>query len=228
MANSTPSQAAARPPTPRRLRILALRDSLQRQIYRQTKNFPRPYRATPHAPAHAVSKKPCAMGEAKTLKTLVDGPQWSVFSPLIHLVLSSHTIAQCIIRDHASSGRPCTKIQMITPKLLAWQLDVLSALWVRYDLTGKKWGKQEVPERLHAMLPGPALPLVPSAPRPRNTAAPAPATAAGSFNLTSRKRKRSISPLPPHVPVRVIDLEVIYLTSPERKKRKTPFIDLTL
>ncbi|KAJ7678602.1 hypothetical protein B0H17DRAFT_1206666 [Mycena rosella] len=207
MANSTPSQAAARPPTPRRLRILALRDSLQRQIYRQTEEFSLPIPRDPAGTSSCRIQKAMCYGRGEDFENI---GRWT---------------AMCMIRDHASSGRPCTKIQMITPKLLAWQLDVLSALWVRYDLTGKKWGKQEVPERLHAVLPGP---LVPSAPRPRNTAAPAPATAAGSFNLTSRKRKRSISPLPPHVPVRVIDLEVIDLTSPERKKRKTPFIDLTL
>ncbi|KAJ7656586.1 hypothetical protein B0H17DRAFT_1213791 [Mycena rosella] len=174
MANSTPSQAAARPPTPRRLRILALRDSLQRQIYRQTEEFSPPIPRDPACTSSCRIQKAMCYGRGEDFENI---GRWT---------------AMCIIRDHASSGRPCTKIQMITPKLLAWQLDVLSALWVRYDLTGKKWGKQEVPERLHAMLPGPALPLVPSAPRPRNTAARLPPLPPKVVNRQDRKKFKNM------------------------------------
>ncbi|KAJ6526528.1 hypothetical protein DFH09DRAFT_1095242 [Mycena vulgaris] len=187
-----------RPLTPRRRRTLALRESLERQILRQTQEFSPHIPPDPPATSSCRIKKVMCYGRGEDFDNI---GRWT---------------AMCVKRDHTTSTRPCTKIQMLTPKLLDWQLDVLRALWVRYDHTGKKWGKQDVPEDLLA----PIASLPP--PHPIRTSRPHCFVS----NHAARKRKRSPSPtLPRHVPVRFIDLNVIDLTVPAPKKRRIGAID---
>ncbi|KAJ7192078.1 hypothetical protein GGX14DRAFT_406624 [Mycena pura] len=48
---------------------------------------------------------------------------------------------------------------MLSPKLSSSQLDVLRGLWIEYSLTGKKWGKQDVPAHLLPPLSAPRDPI---------------------------------------------------------------------
>ncbi|KAJ7711702.1 hypothetical protein B0H16DRAFT_1480111 [Mycena metata] len=147
---------AQRTPTPRRLRIIALRDSLERRIITQTEQFAP---ARPHDPAgtHLCHfKKELCVGRGQDFDNI---GRWTGF---------------CWSRTHRSENRNCTKVQMLTPKLLDWQLDVLRNLWVQYDMTGKKWGKQDVPAHLLAPIPLPQPPT-PATPRTKRKRAPSPA-----------------------------------------------------
>ncbi|KAJ6471061.1 hypothetical protein DFH09DRAFT_1104449 [Mycena vulgaris] len=197
--------STSRPLTPRRRRTLALRESLERQILRQTQEFSPPIPPDPPATSSCRIKKIMCYGRGEDFDNI---GRWT---------------AMCVKRDHTTSTRSCTKIQMLTPKLLDWQLDVLRALWVRYDHTGKKWGKQDVPEDLLAPIAS-LPPPIPSAPRVPTASVRTTSTAVS--NHAARKRKRSPSPtLPRHVPVRFIDLKVIDLTVPAPKKRRIGAID---
>ncbi|KAJ7166381.1 hypothetical protein C8R43DRAFT_1162878 [Mycena crocata] len=199
MAPSTP-----RPPTPRRLKTLQLRESLDRQIIRQTQEFSPPMPADPAGSSSCRLKKMMCYGKGDVFDNI---GRWC---------------ALCLNRAH--SDRKCAKLCMLTPRLHAYDLDILHHLWVQYDQTGKKWGKQDVPEYLLAPIP-PPQPLIISA----------------ASRTAPQKRKRSPSPapipipalipapipaFPAHVPVRFIDLEVIDLTVASHKKRKI-VVDLT-
>ncbi|KAJ7139002.1 hypothetical protein C8R44DRAFT_867176 [Mycena epipterygia] len=247
--------APSTPLTPRRARVIAERQSLEQQINQQAEEFAPP---TPNSPA--------CTGTCHYIKRLCYG-RGEVFDNI------GCFSGLCISRDHRATQRFCTKARFLTPPLPNWQLDVLRALCIKFDLTGKKWGKQDVPAYLLGRVPSltppipsghhaPALPapttpacIVAATPARANATTPArtnaatpvhaeaatPARAvattsardarATSSNLTTRKWKRAPSPIPPHVPVRVIDLEVVDLTVPTHKKRRIvvdlEVIDLT-
>ncbi|KAJ7893895.1 hypothetical protein B0H14DRAFT_2559522 [Mycena olivaceomarginata] len=118
---------------------------------------------------------------------------------------------------HTSTNRACTRVHMLTPKLLEWQLDTLRDLWIRYCLTGKKWGKQDVPNHLLAPVPAPQPPI--------------PASRRTFTTLSKRKRSPSPPPRPREVTTGPVERNFIDLTLPERKKRKIVIdlrvIDLT-
>ncbi|KAJ6591440.1 hypothetical protein B0H10DRAFT_2233236 [Mycena sp. CBHHK59/15] len=185
-----------RTPTPRRLRTIALRESLEQKLYAQTNEFAPSMPSDPAGTSSCRMKKKMCYGQGNKFNNI---GRWSEL---------------CVNQAHIANSRGCTNVQMLTPQLLDWELDVLRDLWIRYDFIGKKWGKQDIPEHLLTPISGPQPPI----PAARRTSKP------------SLKRQRSPSP-PRHLPAPIVAREIIDLTLPSRKKRKVinhlGFIDLT-
>ncbi|KAF7371876.1 hypothetical protein MVEN_00044800 [Mycena venus] len=216
MASRTPHTCTpvSRPRTPARLRILELRTSIEQQLTAQIEQFAGPAPPQPYAPGSCRMRMTLSYGRGKEFEFTV--ARWTTF---------------CV----AHSKAQCTRVQMISPQLSGWKLEVVRNLWIEYTLTGKKWGKQDVPAHLIPPVSPPqdTIPATsrPPTPRPGPSLQPripaAPRTALQLTRSTPSKRKRSPTP-PPSLRIRP---DIIDLTGPELKKRRIVIdleeIDLT-
>lgn len=150
--------APSTPLTPRRARVIAERQSLEQQINQQAEEFAPP---TPNSPActgtcHYIKRLCYGRGEVfdniGRFSGLVRLPICFVYSlaePIhsVHLTRSPRHAA--VLYENSISHSSAAQLAVGCPA---------RALWIKFDLTGKKWGKQDVPAYLLGRVPPPTPP----------------------------------------------------------------------